>query len=317
MACGSRGGERGRGVVVIAAAAADRPHRVVVGIDGEGVAVGREGGRVGGVAGNGYRARILRVAVVPLHKVVPSRRRGCEGGRLSVGVAAAASGAAHGGIVGVDGEGVTVDGESCRIGGGGRDRHRARVLRVAVVPLYKVVPRRRRGCEGGGGAGSIGAASADAAHRGIVCIDREGVLLHLGGKLHIVDGGRRIVAVAMVVVPHEHQFVVACGGHGKVVAGRLPRGLVYKHAGSDVQPAGGDGGTLGGGVGTEQFVGGCGAGWAEEHAHEVVAGLAFEFPVEGEGVLPGGKGDGAGGEAGARGRGVGIGIVSATVIRYV
>ena len=243
--------------------------------------------------------------------------RSGEGGRLSVGVAAAAGGAAHGGIVGIDGEGVAVGREGGRVGGVAGNGYRARILRVAVVPLHEVVPRRRRGCEGGGGAGSIGAASADAAHRGIVCIDREGVLLHLGGKLHIVDGGRRIVAVAMVVVPHEHQFVVACGGHGKVVAGRLPRDLVYKHAGSDVQPAGGDGGTLGGGVGAEQFVGGRSIGGTEEHAHEVVAGLAFEFPVEGEGVLPGGKGDGAGGEAGACGRGVGIGIVSATVVRYV
>ena len=175
MACGGSGGEGGRGVVVIAAAAADRAHRVVVGIDGEGVAVGSEGGRVGGVAGNGYRARILRVAVVPLHKVMACGGSGGKRGRGTVVVAAAAADATHGGIGAAGGYGVAVDGEGGRVGGVVCNCYGARVLCVAVVPLHEVVARGGRGREGGSGVVVIAAAAVDATHLGICTIDREGV----------------------------------------------------------------------------------------------------------------------------------------------
>ena len=226
MACGGSGCEGGRGVVVIAAAAADRAHRVVVGIDGEGVAVGREGGRVGGVAGNGYRARVVGVAVLPLHEVVARESRGRQGGRGTVVVAAASTDATHGGIGAAGGEGVTVDGEvggeadvagngeGVGVGGG----H----LGAAFIPCGEVVARGGRGSSGEGGT-ILDDAVANRRNRTPSGIGAEGKAHCLEGfELHIVDGGRWVVSIRIIVIPHEDQIVVSRSGYLERVAGALP-----------------------------------------------------------------------------------------------
>ena len=179
VAGGSRGGQGGGGAVVIAAAAADAAHGGIGAAGSDGVAVGREGGRVGGVARYGDSARIIGVAVLPLHEMVPSVGCGGQGGGGIVVVASAAAHCTHAVVVGVGSDGVAVGGEGGRVGGVADYGNRARVVGVAVVPLHKVVTRGGRGGQRGGGIVVVASSAAHRTHTAVVGV---------GGNVVAVDG---------------------------------------------------------------------------------------------------------------------------------
>ena len=152
-------------------------------------------------------------------------------------VGAAAADGAHRVVAGRGADGVGVDGEGGGEGGVGRDRHGARVLRVAVVPAHEVVAHGRGGRQGGRGALYVGAAAGDCSPRRVVRGGGDGEPGLGDAQLHVVDGCRRIVAVAVVVVPHEDHAVVASRGYLEGVECVLPRGLQVQLAFGKVLPA--------------------------------------------------------------------------------
>ena len=116
--------------------------------DGGIVRVGSEGGGVGHVGGEGQLARIVAVAVVPVQEVVTLVGGGVDGDVAVPIVDTSAADAAHGGIVGGQGEADGVDGK-----GGGEQRvahdgQGAYGIGVAVAPLHEVVVGSRSGGDG-------------------------------------------------------------------------------------------------------------------------------------------------------------------------
>ena len=238
------GGEGGSSVVVIAAAAADATHGGIGAVGSNGVTLGREGGGVSGIAGNSNGARVVGVAVLPLHEVVTCGGRGGEGGRGTVVVAAAAAHRTHAVVAGVGGEGVTVDGEmggeadvagngeGVGVGGG----H----LGAAFIPCGEVVAR---GGRGGGGEGGtlLDDAVANRRNRAPSGVGAEGEAHGAeSGELHIIDGGRRVAAIGVVVVPEENEMIVSRGGYWERVGGTLPGNSSTERTVSQACPAIGD-----------------------------------------------------------------------------
>ena len=92
--------------------------------------VGLESGGVGGVGRYGNRARVVHVAVLPLHEVVAAVGRGGQCGRGVAVVAAAAADAAHDRVVGHGSDGVLMESELHIVDGSGR----LRATVVVVIP---------------------------------------------------------------------------------------------------------------------------------------------------------------------------------------
>ena len=169
--------------VVVAAATCGAAQRDVAAVGGDKVAVVVELRRVLCRVGHHHRARVLRVAVLPLHEVVAVVGRGRQGGGAVVVVGAAAAHAAHGAVVAGHAHGIAVDGELGRIGGVLRHRHQAWVVGVAVAPLGEVVARVGQGGDVHRREVVVRAAAAGGADGGIAALhgDDIAVYLELGG----------------------------------------------------------------------------------------------------------------------------------------
>ena len=185
------GGDGGGDACLKGAAAVHGAHRRVVGKYGDGVGVGRIGCKIGYIADvgrDGDGTDSIRVVVVPPHEMVAAQRCGGDGSGGAGSEGAAAAGDAHGGVVGIDGNGVClgrIGGEECRVGGVAGDGDGADGVGVAVVPLHKMEAAEGGSHDAGDRAFKEAAAAADRPHARIVGEHRDGVG---GGGQRLADG---------------------------------------------------------------------------------------------------------------------------------
>ena len=134
-----QGGKRCGGEVVEAATSRDNTGRCGVGGSGHQIVVDCKLGGIACVFGDDNGARIVGVAVIPLHKMVAIIWSGGDDSSCVVVVDSAAGHGAIGAVSADYGEGVGVEVELCGIGGIGSHGDKAGIIGDAVHPLHEVI----------------------------------------------------------------------------------------------------------------------------------------------------------------------------------